>query len=373
MSEYQYFDFYSVDRTLSREEIEIIRTYSSRVNPNSRRAIFEYNYSDFRYSEEEVLNDFFDVMLYISNWGNRRLLMKFPVALVSFDELKEYEIDASYDYTEGIRVFKKGSNVIVDLDHHQEEGEWVEGEGMLDEMLPLRSQIINGDYRVLYLSWLHLVSENPEMADDLLEPSLPSNLKELDYSLERFINFWEIDWDLISAASKLSESEEILSDRDILPQIKLLSNKEKDQILKELINNEVKAKYELKKRLTELHSGLRESKANKPRTLSNLIAGKAMEHKLRVDLEKQEVEAARIRKMRLIEKEASKMWLEVENNAELKTAKGYDKATEILKDLKEYHDFIKDQVLFDNKLGGILGKYGKSAAFRRRMQSIRIL
>ena len=32
------------------------------------------------------------MMLYVSNWGGRRLLMKFPSNLVSYEELKEFEI-----------------------------------------------------------------------------------------------------------------------------------------------------------------------------------------------------------------------------------------------------------------------------------------
>ena len=202
MSEYQYYDFYSIDRSLSREEIETVRGYSSRVNPSPRRATFVYHYSDFRYDEEEVLNKFFDIMLYVANWGSRRLLLKFPQNLVSNKALREYEIDASEEYSRGIKVFQKGSNVLVDMYHSTECGGWLEGEGMLDELLPLRGQILSGDYRVLYLGWLHLAFENPEIPDDLHEPSLPANLTDLDYSLESFVNFWEIDVDLISAAGE---------------------------------------------------------------------------------------------------------------------------------------------------------------------------
>lgn len=373
MSEYQYYDFYSIDRTLSREEIETISTYSSRVNLGSRRATFVYHYSNFRYEEEEVLNDFFDMMLYVANWGSRRLLMKFPSDLVSYKELKEYETDASYDYTQEIKVYKKGANVLVDMYHSIEEGEWIEGEGMLDEMLPLRAQILNRDYRVLYLGWLHLVSENPEMSAGLLEPTLPANLKKLDYSLESFVNFWEIDEDLIHAAGEISDEEAVIADQDLSSQIVHLSNEEKDQYLRELVSNELKAKNELRKRLGELYKGPKESKKKESRTLGDLREGMALQHKVRAENERIEAEKAHVRKMERVEQEESNMWKEVEENAELKTGKGYENATKILKELKQYYDFNMNQALFDNKLGNVLAKYGKSVAFRRRMQSNGIL
>ena len=130
MSSYQYYDFYAIDRPLSKEEIDTISTYSSRVEPTSRRATFVYNYSDFRYEEEEVLNDFFDMMLYIANWGTRRLMMKFPADLVPYKKLQAFDIDVGYDFAQEIRVKKRESNVLIDMHFSTDDrGGWVDGEG----------------------------------------------------------------------------------------------------------------------------------------------------------------------------------------------------------------------------------------------------
>ena len=265
MSSYQYYDFYAIDRPLSKDEIATIRTYSSRVKPSSRRAIFEYNYSDFRYSEEEVLNDYFDMMLYISNWGERRLLMKFPANLVPFKKLQAFDIDASYDFTQEIKVYKKGANVLIDLNFSTEDGGWADGEGLLDEMLPLREQVLNRDFRVLFLAWLHLVSMNPEIEANRQTPEIPSNLKTLDDSLNSFINFWGIDEDLVAAAGTKSVSQKRVSDEVLIDQISRLSEQEKAYYLKVLFSNEGKAKMELRKRLTEMISDSDES-SHKPST-----------------------------------------------------------------------------------------------------------
>lgn len=51
------------------------------------------------------------------------------------------------------------------LSDEQPDYEWLEGEGILGKLAPIREQIMQGDYRALYLSWLKAVSsEDPEQA-----------------------------------------------------------------------------------------------------------------------------------------------------------------------------------------------------------------
>jgi len=55
MGTYQHYDFYSIDRPLTDEELSAVSNLSSRVEPTSRRATLTYHYSDFRHNEMEVL------------------------------------------------------------------------------------------------------------------------------------------------------------------------------------------------------------------------------------------------------------------------------------------------------------------------------
>jgi len=59
-----------------------IKKLSSRVNLTPTSASFVYNYGDFPGNAEKILEQYFDVMLYISNWGSRRLMFRFPKALL---------------------------------------------------------------------------------------------------------------------------------------------------------------------------------------------------------------------------------------------------------------------------------------------------
>ncbi|MEM9719163.1 MAG: hypothetical protein AAGA10_07950 [Bacteroidota bacterium] len=368
MSEYQYYDFYSIDRALNREELETIRTFSSRVHATPRRATFEYNFGDFRYDELEVLNDFFDIMLYVANWGSRRLAMKFPASLVSHKVLRTYDIDAGYDYTNEIRVLRNGPNIIVDMYCSLEDGDWVEGEGMLDQLLPLRAQILGGDHRALYLAWLHLAYEYPDIEEEWLVPITPANLKNLDHALECFVGFWEMDGDLVRAVSETSKEEAIVSDEMLQALVESLTDKEKNQFLSTLVTNGVQAKNQLRKRLMELNGKVGNSSDKVSFTLGELREATARYREERIQQEKMQAEREYQEKLERIKRDEVSMWEEIAESAEQKNANGYMRAVSLLKELKEFYDFHDRQIVFHDMLRQVLEKYGKSIALRRRMK-----
>ena len=90
MSEYQYYEFQALDRRLTQTEQAAIAELSSRVHLTATSASFVYNYSDLPASPEKVLEQYFDAMLYISNWGSRRLMFRFPIELLQVDAIKPY-------------------------------------------------------------------------------------------------------------------------------------------------------------------------------------------------------------------------------------------------------------------------------------------
>ena len=42
---------------------------------------------------------------------------------------------------------------------------WTEGEGWLDDLIALREELIQGDFRVLYLAWLKAAAIAVEIED----------------------------------------------------------------------------------------------------------------------------------------------------------------------------------------------------------------
>ncbi|MFT5647958.1 MAG: hypothetical protein ACI976_002654, partial [Aureispira sp.] len=186
--EYQHYEFHSLDKPLSAAARKKISSWSSRVEATATSATFTYSYSDFPEDEFQVVEKYFDMMLYLANWGSKRLLLKIPAHLVDFNEIKLFDCsvwDKHYAESDLI-IQKKGNHVFIDLSENEDEGyiEWIETGGLIP-LLSIREDIINGDYRTLYLFWLHVMSsrvKNLEESKEIgvilktIEPPVPPNL-----------------------------------------------------------------------------------------------------------------------------------------------------------------------------------------------------
>lgn len=70
------------------------------------------------------------------------------------------------------------STLNIELNEEDGDGEWIEGEGLLPGIMQVRSDILRGDYRVLYLAWLMIAEYELEVLEedeDLGEPPVPPN------------------------------------------------------------------------------------------------------------------------------------------------------------------------------------------------------
>ena len=102
------------------------------------------------------------------------------------------------------------SVILILILHHGEEGE-----GWLSSLISLRADILNCDYRSLYLAWLFCVQMG-EMEDEEPEPPVPPNLTELNAPLQSFVDFMRIDTDLVAVAAENSTPEDQQTDPEAL-------------------------------------------------------------------------------------------------------------------------------------------------------------
>ena len=235
MSEYQYYDFRSIDKPLTRQQKKEVADLSSRSRLTAYSAEFVYNYGGFHGDVIDLMKSTFDVMLYVANWGARRLVFRIPKNLIDTKEIRPYFL------SDEIEHYQTSDHTVLDLNFNDEEsgGEWLEGEGLLDDMLLLREELMQGDYRVLYLAWLKAAESM--MAFDALdeqtkEPMVPAGLNELTAAQEEYIDFIELDEVLVKVAAK--NSPKIIQHPSFKADIALLSQDEKDHFLQRLSDNE---------------------------------------------------------------------------------------------------------------------------------------
>ncbi len=237
MGEYQYWEFQALDRRLNDAELKYVDGLSSRVELSPSRAAFEYHYSSLRADETALLTKCFDAMFYIANWGTRRLMFRLPLASVDRAALERYACGEDEAYC---KITFTPDYAIVDIYIHDDDlMGWIDsGAGELDRMVGLREDLLRGDYRMLYLTWLMIAAwetgvyyedrfwnlaanQNNETdamphrmfggnAQRLLvcEPPVPSGLSTLTPALDHFIGrvLANDDRDLIAAAAVASEN-----------------------------------------------------------------------------------------------------------------------------------------------------------------------
>jgi len=95
MSEYQYYEFQALDRTLNEKEMGELRKVSSRGHITSSSYVNEYNYGDFKGNINEWMERYFDVFFYFSDSGTKILELKIAEGLLS---LKTAELYCNGEY-----------------------------------------------------------------------------------------------------------------------------------------------------------------------------------------------------------------------------------------------------------------------------------
>jgi hypothetical protein len=375
MSEYQYYEFISVDHPLNDKDMQALRNLSSRAQITPSSFVNEYHWGDFKGNPLKLVEKYFDAFLYVANWGTRWMMLKVPRNLVDVDLVKQYCPG------DGAVVHEKGDHLIFEFNSETEDYEWEEGEGWLSSLISLRADILHGDYRSLYLAWLFCV-QMEEMEDDELEPPVPPNLADLNAPLKSFVDFMRIDTDLVAVAAETSISEDRHTDPKALKTwIHNLPASEKNDILFRLI--EAPSPHlgaELKQRFQQAGSAKAGSDIDKQlRSVLDLMSRAekyAIERKRRAAEKKAREQARKKKEMALarekyIESLAGReenIWEEVDTLIVLKKAATYDEAVKLLVDLRDLYLKTGKEKTFKQKLKTICEIHHRKVSFLNRLQ-----
>ena len=138
---------------------------------------------------------------------------------------------------------------------------------MLGTLMSLRQDILRGNFRALYLAWLKAAATIAEPGDEpwddeedsgadgeeleLIEPPVPTGLGQLTGPLQAFVEFFDIDEDLVRAAAAASPRME-RTDEPVEVWIRLLPEAERDAFLVRVAQGETHVGVELMRRLREV-------------------------------------------------------------------------------------------------------------------------
>ena len=187
----------------------------------------DYEWGDLKANPLKLLEKYFDAFVYLANWGTREFYLRLPRELVDYKQLRAMLPGAAAS------VRKTGSYVIVGFENESEQDDWDDGTGWMGSLMSLRSELLCGDLRWLYLGWL-LCAQCEEFAEEELEPPVPAGLGELSAPLHSLIEFLGIDEDLVEVAELTLvplNAGSIQKEKEQDAWIRSLPDKEKNDLL----------------------------------------------------------------------------------------------------------------------------------------------
>ena len=369
MSEYQYYEWQTIDRTLSASQQTEVDQLSSHMDiVSATQAVVTYSWGNFKHDPHKILLKYFDAFLYDSNFGSRRIVFRLPKKMIDLRALQEYT------YDDWIDIEEHETDCLLYLSYNEDANEWIESDNFLSRLLPLRDQIIQGDYRALYIVWLKAISyETDEFADDIPEPPTPNGLRKLDSGLQTLVRFFDVNPHLIAAAAGSGKEAGSTSEVDLETAISKLTPLEMENHLRQIVRGEPGALAALKKNLAQLS----QVKAHKTQSPSHSVPEllTAAEKLKEQEQQKARKDAARQR-IQYLEKfstQEESAWSAIETLLQQKRGAAYQQAANLLVDLRDLSIYQKQEGEFRERFHALLAQYSKSQAFRERLKKMGLL
>jgi hypothetical protein len=378
VSEYQHYEFRAIDRPLDERVLRTLRELSSRAEITPTSFVNTYNWDDFKGDPDAVMENCFDAFVYLANWGTRRFALRLPRKQFARQFL------ASYCGGESFQIRKAGESIVIGFCAQEDGGGegWEEGEGWMASLVPLRTDLLRGDYRCLYLGWLRC-AQNEELDKDEFEPPVPPGLKDLSGTLEAFVEFMDIDTVLLDvAASESARPQAPPTCGELAAWIRALPEKHKETLLVMAALDagaqtgaEILRQYDLSRKNSP------PAGQPKQRTVGELLAAsKAEQARLaerqaaeRVRQEREEAEARMKARAQYLDQLAGReqaTWRKVEMLIETKQPNKYEEAVNLLVDLRDLALRRKQEAAFQPALSKLRDAHAAKPSLLRRLRDV---
>jgi hypothetical protein len=378
MSEYQYYEFQAVDRPLDDKQLRALRNLSTRARITPTSFVNHYDWGDFKGDPAALMEQCFDLHLYLANWGTRRFMLRLPRRFL------DLRLARRYCAGEAAVVRATAEHVILDFESRDEEGgDWEvdgDGSGWLSALAPLRGELMQGDLRCLYLGWLLCVREGL-VDSDAREPAVPPGLAKLSGPLAAFAEFMRLDDDLLIVAAEARGDERSESSRqEVEARVRALPEAEKTALLLRFIDGgDPHLAVELRRRFAGAEAdGASPGDAAGRRTAAELLAAaeaRAEERRQRAAKREakerarreREQAAARAKYLEELAKREDMAWRQTEALINTKQPRNYGRALDLLKDLRDLGTHLDRHDEFAAALRSLRNRHTKKPSFLARL------
>jgi hypothetical protein len=373
MSEYQYYEFQAIDKPLGEADRAALRALSTRARITATSFTNSYDWGDFKGDPAMLMDRWFDLHLYLANWGSRRLMIRLPKRLID-----RRLLDGFLGKVDCARVRVSGENLIIDIERAELEFEdHDDGSGWLAALMPLRGDVLAGDLRLFYLLWLTAVEA--DVLDAAAREPMPG-IGPMTAALEAFAEFFDLDPDLVRTAAE--RSAVAVPSAAVRAIISGMTDREKTETLVRLFDGDtyvaVELRAQVRDRLAAIEAGVPSAGA---RTVGELRAraraiGRVRERdaaeKVAAEQRRCAEEAEKTRRARLIAvaRRGESVWREVEAEIERRSAAGYDRAASLLLDLRAVADERGTAPDFAGRLRAIRERHARKKQFIERLTRV---
>ncbi len=375
MSEYQYYEFVAIDGPISDEGLRYARGCSSRAEVSRVRWKNTYHFGDFHGSVDTLLK-YYDAHFYIANWGTVRLGLAFPKGVITPEAILPF-LRGGERYEDTLTIKEIGNRCIVWWERNEEGGCWeTGGEGLTDELIGIREELLRGDYRALFLGWL--ADFDPDEWQDskdgaVMMPPIPAGLDQLTSALAALIKHFPVDRDALAAATRLSQTS--TPDRiPIATVLERLSVSEMRALLAQVAEGGGAGV------MTELNRLTYPRVQTPPSQAMRCVDFAAKTIETRKVRQKREAEAAAAKRLRETElrkqhlasvlQRADAIWSGLDALMDQKIASAYDQVANQLQELRDAYGQAHDIGAFQQKLAEFRRRYSNRPAMLRRIEKL---
>ena len=319
-----------------------------------------------------MLREFFDGFLYWANWGSPELAFRFPHGILPADLIADYDFDDFVTFTQ----YKDYD--ILDIHFGEMEGpdEWIDYE--LGSLIPIRDELMEGDLRALYITWLASqcmmfgYEEDQEEEDyEIIVPPVPPDFGKLTGAQQALAELLQVPEELLAAASRHSFGTMPSAKKDdFATWVNQLPVDRKDEYLLRLAHNESGLSHLF---VRELRGSNREKDRVRPLTGERVtyatLNSESKAIKVQLEHEKRERKRAEhLRHLQDIYEHQELYWQQVDQAVERGSGSGYDEAINTLIELREATSQFKESEAFQGRFLVWVRPHLRRPAFVKRLQ-----